>query len=90
MTFKVTGMFNGLLVAPADVTWMLPGSGPAVVILEGLTTDTVKFAGVAPPEGETLSHELPDVTEALTLALPGVDEMVRVWGVGAVDGSPIV
>ena len=77
VTFKVTGIFRGLLVAPADVICMVPVNGPAVVRLKRLMIDTVSEAGVAPPP-DTLSQELPDVTLALTVALPGEDVMVRV------------
>ncbi len=55
---------------------MFPLNGPGVV-MELVSTETVKFAGVLRVEGlagETLSHEFPAVMDALTVAVP-----VSVW-----------
>jgi hypothetical protein len=54
-----------------------------VVRLEVLM-ETVKFAGVAPLAGVTLSQELPEVTDAITaVPLDGEDPIVNVWEAGA-------
>jgi hypothetical protein len=56
---------------------MLPVSVPEVspVVL----TETVKFAGVVPLTGDTLSQVFPEVTAALTLLEPaGEEPMLKV------------
>jgi hypothetical protein len=46
--------------------------------------ETVKFAGVVPLAGVTLSQELPEVTDAITaVPLDGEDAIVNVWEAGA-------
>jgi hypothetical protein len=46
--------------------------------------ETVKFAGVVPLAGVTLSQELPEVTVAVTgVPLDGEDPIVNVWEAGA-------
>ena len=46
--------------------------------------ETVKFAGVVPLAGVTLSQELPEVTVALTaVPLEDEDPIVNVWEAGA-------
>ena len=62
---------------------MLPFSVPPVVMLAVLM-ETVKLAGVLPLAGETLSHELPEVTDAFTLVLFGDEVIVRVCELGGV------
>lgn len=88
-TLYVTGMTSGLLFAPADAIWMLPFSVPAErpVVL----TEMVKLAGRLPLVGAAmLSHEFPDATDAVTLAvLAGDDPMFKVCEAGAA-ASPSV
>jgi hypothetical protein len=82
-TFNVTGTFSGLLLTPDAVIWILPLSGPDVMPV--VFTETVKLAGVVPLAGDTLSHEFPDVTAALTLVeLAGDEPMLNVWEAGGV------
>ena len=52
----------------------MPVKGPDVMPL--VLTATVKFAGVAPVAGDTLSQVLPDVTAALTLVELAGDELM--------------
>lgn len=84
--FSDTGMFRGLLPTPAAVIWMLPVSVPDPVIALVLM-ETVKFAGVVPELGETVSHA-PEVTVAVTaVALAGDVLMLSVCAAGAVPPS---
>lgn len=55
------------------------------MVSEPGVTDTVKFCGVVPLPGVTDNHELPDVTDAVTLlACPvGLVSTLRVWLAGA-------
>lgn len=64
-TVNVTGIFNGLLLAPEEVICILPFCVPEVSPL--VFTETVNVAGVEPLAGDMLSQEPPEVTAALTL-----------------------
>ena len=61
----------------------MPFSVPAVS--PAVFTETVRFAGVVPLPGDTLSQVPPLVTAALTLVpLDGDELMLNVWEAGAV------
>jgi len=55
-----------------------------LVVRPEVLMETVKFAGVVPLAGVTLSQELPEVTVAVTgVPLDGEDPIVNVWEAGA-------
>jgi hypothetical protein len=68
---------------------MLPDNVVAVV-RPVVLTDTVKLAGVVPVLGATLSHELPEATDADTLVEEEGDVPIfKVWEAGP-EASPSV
>jgi hypothetical protein len=73
---NVTGTLT--VVRPVELTAILP-LRTCVVVRPAVLIETVKACGVVPDAGETLNHEFPEVTAALTATL--VDALVLTFNV---------
>ena len=87
-TTRDTGIFSGVLVAPAETTVIrplyVPGARPPPL------ASTLRLAGVVAPEGVTESQDPPEVVLALAVKLTAPPELVMATLIGAGAVPPLV